>query len=265
MTKVQADFNEDIRSMQKLRARDRSDYDLILQKMQEKIDQNRHLLNVNQTYFETFASSISLLTENINLQMESDMADFNDRNLMSLYGANSANPDPSDHQKNPLIVQKHNKHLVRTGGNNATFQTTDNEIVNLNITDKDINVDNEDESDKSQQVVEDSIIDTPELRNHISGKDIVKKASTMKPMGSIAKDDYFDPIRDTSGKEILRAKLPITLDHKCLSHSNNAHDRTMAMKLFKVACLAYNPAKVNYRDHILERGEVIAMRRNMVD
>ena len=104
MLKVQADFGDDIRSMQKLRARDRSDYDLILQKIQDKIDENKNLLDVNQTYFETFAQSISLLTENINLQMESDLSDFNDRNLMSLYAANSAKPDPIDHQNNPPII-----------------------------------------------------------------------------------------------------------------------------------------------------------------
>ena len=116
MLKVQADFAEDIRSVQKLRARDRSDYDLIMQKIQEEIDSIVNKLDVNQTYFETFASSISLLTENINMQMESDMSDYNDRKLMSLYGSNNAKPDPMDHQKNSQLIQNHNKFLVRAGG-----------------------------------------------------------------------------------------------------------------------------------------------------
>lgn len=38
--KVQNDFVEDIRSIQKLRARDRSDYDLILDKMEGMIKEN---------------------------------------------------------------------------------------------------------------------------------------------------------------------------------------------------------------------------------
>ena len=47
-----------------------------------RIDLNRH-----QTYFDALAQSISLLIENINMQMESENADLFDRKLMALYGA----------------------------------------------------------------------------------------------------------------------------------------------------------------------------------
>lgn len=65
--KVQADFAGDIRSMQKLRARDRSDYDIILEKQNAKLDELRNGIDKHETYFETFAASISLLTENLNM------------------------------------------------------------------------------------------------------------------------------------------------------------------------------------------------------
>ena len=32
-----------------------------------------------------------------------------------------------------------------------------------------------------------------------------------------------------------------------------------------MACLAYNPSQVNYRDFILDRGDLVQMRRNLVD
>ena len=37
------------------------------------------------------------------------------------------------------------------------------------------------------------------------------------------------------------------------------------MKLFKTACLAYQPSQVVYRDNLLDRGDLINIRRNLVD
>jgi hypothetical protein len=77
--------------------------------------------------------------------------------------------------------------------------------------------------------------------------------------------EEYDPIRETSGKEILRNKLPITIEPKCLSHLVGTQEKNLTLKLFKVACLAYSPAEVYYREHILARGDLIQMRRNLVD
>jgi hypothetical protein len=72
-----------------------------------------------------------------------------------------------------------------------------------------------------------------------------------------SKPDYHDNIREASGKQVRMNKMPITLDHKCLGHLSTTKDKELTMKLFKSACLAYNPAKVQYREHILERSELI--------
>lgn len=115
MNKVQNDFQEDIRSMQKLRARDRSDYDLIFDKQLQKINYNKGVIDHHQGYFETFATSISLITENLNMQMEGENADINDRNIMSLYGQQDKLPHLTDHHKNPKMLAEHNKKLLRIG------------------------------------------------------------------------------------------------------------------------------------------------------
>ena len=52
---MQNDFQDDIRSMQKLRARDRSDYDQILAKQDSRVSENRFDINRHATYFDTFA------------------------------------------------------------------------------------------------------------------------------------------------------------------------------------------------------------------
>ena len=39
----------------------------------------------------------------------------------------------------------------------------------------------------------------------------------------------------------------------------------MTLKLFKTACLAYKPSKVNYREMNLERKGMVKMRRNLID
>jgi hypothetical protein len=83
--------------MQKLRARDRSDYDSQLQKLDARVAENREDIDRQGTYFDTFAQSIALITENINMQMEAENADVYDRNLMSLYGSKEENPTFMDH------------------------------------------------------------------------------------------------------------------------------------------------------------------------
>ena len=64
---------------------------------------------------------------------------------------------------------------------------------------------------------------------------------------------------------MFNSKLPITLDQRCLNHQNQTQDKYLTMKLFKLACLAYNPSSVTYRDNIMERADLIKMRRNLID
>jgi hypothetical protein len=56
---------------------------------------------------------------------------------------------------------------------------------------------------------------------------------------SLENEKYRDNIRDTSGKELEREVMPLTLNSKCLAHLSSNHDKVLTMKLFKVACMSY--------------------------
>jgi len=53
--------------------------DIIVNKVREQIHDNKININRHDTYFETLGESVSCLTENINMQMESEYADLMDR------------------------------------------------------------------------------------------------------------------------------------------------------------------------------------------
>ena len=60
-------------------------------------------------------------------------------------------------------------------------------------------------------------------------------------------------------------KLPINFDQTCLSHQSGGRDTGIIMKMFKTACLSYEPTDVEYREHKLSRLTLIGMRRELVD
>ena len=62
-----------------------------------------------------------------------------------------------------------------------------------------------------------------------------------------------------------RKDLTITFDQACLSHQQQGHDTHLTLKMFKMACLAYKPSKINYREMVIERTAMIEMRRSLID
>lgn len=86
---VERDIKETIRSFQRQRARDKSDYDTAFKKQVDDINYHGEKLAEFQVNFEALAIVNSMIIENINMQMESEMADLLDRRMMSLYGVES--------------------------------------------------------------------------------------------------------------------------------------------------------------------------------
>jgi hypothetical protein len=72
--------------MQKLRARDKSDSDVHFEEQGDKIFKNASEIMRHNDYFNILAQAISILTENLNMQMEAEHSDLLDRKMMSLYG-----------------------------------------------------------------------------------------------------------------------------------------------------------------------------------
>lgn len=84
---MKMDGSEDVRNLQKKFAKDKSDQQLIMRKMQERIEDNFVNIKRHANNFDVLASGIAILAENVNLQMESEFADIVDKNLTALYGA----------------------------------------------------------------------------------------------------------------------------------------------------------------------------------
>lgn len=87
--------------------------------------------------------------------------------------------------------------------------------------------------------------------------------------GSTDVENERDTIRQefSLAKQLLddTAKLPITIDNKCLMSMQPGRDTSHVLRLFKTACLSYAPNDFIYRDHKMTRGQVINMRRELVE
>ena len=45
----------------------------------------------------------------------------------------------------------------------------------------------------------------------------------------------------------------------------DGRDTSIVLRLFKTACLSYAPSEVNYRHHTMSRGQLLQMRRDLVE
>lgn len=86
LRQVEKEIKENIRSFQRQRARDKSDIDMKLDKQLDDIARHGTKLKEYAMNFEALAIVNSMLIENINMQMEAEMADLLDRRMMSLFG-----------------------------------------------------------------------------------------------------------------------------------------------------------------------------------
>ena len=97
------DIKQSIRSFQRQRARDKSDYDVAFSKQIDDIKNHEEKLQEFAINFEAVAIVNSMLIENINMQMESEVADLLDRRMMSLFGMSShKSPNKVDVQNTSL-------------------------------------------------------------------------------------------------------------------------------------------------------------------
>ena len=86
LKQVERDIKENIRSFQRQRARDKSDYDIALRAQVDDIKRHDARLEEFSVNFEAIAIVNSMLIENVNMQLESEVADLLDRRMMSLFG-----------------------------------------------------------------------------------------------------------------------------------------------------------------------------------
>lgn len=185
--------------------------------------------------FEAIAIVNSMLIENINMQMESEIADLLDRRMMSLYGINEKKPDKLDAQNTSRKLQQ--AQHITTGGHrspsplnvsllnqtsaSAAEHNRASVTIGLNPSGTYSSIDGGAQT-KIDEVPEEKIAITNEYR---------KASEALKATG----------------------KLPISIDNKCLMSMQDGRDTQIVLRLFKTACLSYAPTDVSYRDHKMSR------------
>ena len=55
----------------------------------------------------------------------------------------------------------------------------------------------------------------------------------------------------------MKVDYPLRLDQTCLSHQATGHDLQHVLYLFKIACISYQPSRVEYRGKRFTREESI--------
>jgi hypothetical protein len=131
VTEVRKDFTDDIRGMQKNRARDKTDQGLQYKNFYQALDASRSDVVRHQGYLETVAQTISLLMENINMQMEAEYSDLVDRKLISLYGIKPGKPTKMD-QAGTEARTRQSAH-VKTGFKSPSFWPNEEAASTLEI------------------------------------------------------------------------------------------------------------------------------------
>jgi hypothetical protein len=82
--------------VQKQRARDRSDAERTVKKLESITHEHTDTLNVHANYLRTLADINAMMIENINMQMEAETADLLDRRMMQLYAVANKNMTKQD-------------------------------------------------------------------------------------------------------------------------------------------------------------------------
>lgn len=247
---VERDIKESIRSFQRQRARDKSDYDLKLQQQVDKIREHTEKLEEHALNFEALAIVNSMLIENISMQMEGEIADLLDRRMMSLFGVTHDKLDKVDVQNtSQKLKQVKEKRGGKSVGDSSGFlpntQASESVITSAKMakspTNFTIGINQTQANNQSMFTnVADSLEEIPTNLGSIDEKD--------RGSGTLLNDiDATKQILQKTGN------LPITIDKSCLICMQSGRDTQMVMKLFKTACLSYQATDVNYREHRLSR------------
>lgn len=268
IAKVNTDFAGEIRALQRQRARDRSDFDQAIGKLSERLQGYSDDLTRHQSYHETLAQMVSMLAENINMQMEAEYADLFDRRMMALYGAKPGKASRID-MATKLDSMARGGLLARSPGP-ANFEDVevDQSAITRRSGRRPLNADEDMESadatdddglDGAERMtsVENTYADGDASRMEQSPRSHQRSEQQRETVKGLPSPSVFDDIRQTSGAELKRNELTIAIDNKCLSHHSSGLDTHLTLKLFKVACLAYKPSNIQYRELVLDRRQVI--------
>jgi hypothetical protein len=196
-----------------------------------------HALN-----FEALAIVNSMLIENINMQMEGEVADLLDRRMMSLFGVDTQHIDKVDVQN---TTHKLKKVKAKFGGRSQSVNPTGIEAQ---------------KSLANSKTLQGGLPNSP--ANYNIGINKQQNDSMFSNLGESLtelppeENKHSNAINETANaREMLKktGSLPISIDNNCLMSMQPGRDTQMVLRLFKTACLSYQASDVKYREHKLSR------------
>ncbi len=120
-----------------MRARDQSDNDQRHKRNEESIIKHLEMLQDHSTHFDSLGTVTTMLVENMNMQLESELADLLDRNLMALYGiadqTNKGTDNRTQHAKEQ--AQKKSKQISTLKNSDSILgsETEPDDILSLDV------------------------------------------------------------------------------------------------------------------------------------
>ena len=86
LDKASEDIYQNLRAIQRMRARDQSDNDQRHKRNEDNILKHLEMLQDHATHFESLGTVTTMLVEGVNMQLEAELADLLDRSMTALYG-----------------------------------------------------------------------------------------------------------------------------------------------------------------------------------
>ncbi len=246
---VEKEIKEMIRDNAKQRARDKADNDIRHQKNEDRIGLIDKKLNEHHDSFSALAVVTSMLIENINMQMEAEMADLIDRRMMSLFGVQPTKVDK-------IAVQNTTKELKKSL-HPGISRSPDPQKPETSL-EVDVGL-------PSIDIKRGSIGITNILQDNIDGSELKGGSQNYNLTGRQELREIADEYLLAEQKLQETGKLPITIENQCLLSMQNNRDTSIVLRLFKTACLSYAPSEITYRDKTMTRHYIIGLRRMLID
>eukprot|EP00347_Sterkiella_histriomuscorum_P010925 403374407 len=232
---------EDIKYLKKQRARDKSDFDVIFQRIGEKIKGQKKVTDGHTVYFEAIAQILSMTLESINMQMYTEEQDSKDKQKMALVGAKD---------KRLKIQELHG----------TTHEKFKKENQHMSIDDSAL----QDQSKSTQMGYlnqQKQFEQTARSNSNDSNQNQQNQTSNFHK----SKLSYASNALNQTFTKKVRVTYPIKIDQTCLSCQVSGHDTQQILHMFKVACLSYQPSDVRYRKKKFNRDSMLSLRKSLME
>lgn len=232
------DFADDIRSLQKLRARDRSDQDNNFKELDKQWTRISGSTERHEAFLGSISKMLTIVIESLNMQMEAENADLLDRQLMALYGVQADRPTKMDlfgHQSQSIHEQ--GKAAQRAFERHSLLKTVDSDAgardrapqLAKEPSAQSLSAGPKREERKSELAQRDGSVEQILDRAGIESLGNSVDHITMKATHEAEVGQASASRGEAPDLGLLREELPIKIDKTCLSHQTSGKDAQLTL------------------------------------